>query len=97
MESLILKPTWLDMLLLALATWRIANMLTSEHGPWHIFGKMRRQVPLGGLTTCIYCMSVWVALILVPIYLFVPIIIWVFAISGAALMLRSYTGAGHDV
>lgn len=83
--------------LLAFATWRTANMIAREKGPFHSFEKLRARAPLGGLTACIYCVSVWVAVLLLIIYLIAPVLIWPLAISGAALMLRSYTGVGHDV
>lgn len=94
---LIIPLSWLDLILIALATARLSMMLANEHGPWHVFERIRAKFPLGGLTGCVKCISVWIALFLIPIYLLVPIIVWVFAISGAALMLRSYTGVGHDV
>lgn len=89
--------TWFDFLLIALATARLSMMIANEHGPWHVFEWLRAKMPLGGLTACVKCISVWVALFFVLVYLLTPIVIWIFAISGAALMLRSYTGVGHDV
>jgi O-antigen/teichoic acid export membrane protein len=88
-----------DFIILICATWRLANMLSREHGPFRVFSKMRERFPLGGLTACVYCMSIWCALPLLLIYAWAPvlnILIWVLAISGGALLLRSFTGAGHD-
>lgn len=89
--------TWLDLLLLALASWSLSHMITREAGPYRLFERFRAHFPLGGLTTCVYCMVRWVAPLLLIIHLFVPVITWALAISGAALMLHSYTGVGHDV
>lgn len=92
--------TVLDFIILICATWRMASMLSKEHGPFHIFSKFRERFPLGGLTACIYCMSVWCAIPILLIYVLAPaltILIWILAVSGGALLLRSYTGAGHDV
>lgn len=89
--------TWLDLVLLAFASWSLASMISNENGPWHMFERFRTAYPLGGLTACVYCTMRWVALFLFVIHLFIPAVTWILAISGAALMLRSYTGVGHDV
>jgi len=86
-----------DLLIIALATWRLAYMVTKETGPYRIFERIRQQHPLGGLTTCIYCSSVWAAAGLMAVYaLGGAIVVQWLAIAGAALMLASYTGVGHD-
>lgn len=88
--------TWglLDLLVMALATLRLAYMISVETGPWRMFYWLRTRVPLGGLTACIYCTSVWLALIVGIVYIVQPIIVWPFAVSGAALVVRAYTGFG---
>jgi hypothetical protein len=84
-----------DLLIITLATWRLSYMLVSEDGPNQIIARLRARFSLGGLTDCIYCMSVWIAAGLYGLWQTAayPIVI-VLAISGAAMMLRSYTGAG---
>lgn len=83
-----------DLLVLSLATWRLAYMLTKEHGPGNIFTKMR-TLPNGGVFDCLYCTSVWVALGLFVLYKAdYAIVYYPFAISSAAIMMQSYTGAG---
>lgn len=91
----------LDFLLLSVATWRIAYMLTREDGPANVFRRLRDRFPaegrggVGDALSCIYCTSVWVgvalfALWLTPLWwLMVPV-----AVSGLAIMLQTYTGAG---
>jgi len=86
----------LDLLVLALATWRVAYMIANEHGPFRVFERLRNALPLGGLTTCLYCLSVWVGLLFYVIN--ATELAWVTqvcAVSGAALMLYRYTGGGH--
>lgn len=86
---------FLDLLVLALATWRISNILVKEDGPFRVFERARAR--LRGRPNCIYCVSVWVAAGLFAIHLLLtPYVAWVFAISGAALMLRAYTGVTYD-
>jgi hypothetical protein len=86
----------LDLLRIALATWYISHAVTALSGPLRLFTRLRGVSPLSGLLSCIYCLSIWVALGLYIImqhdsghYLIDP-----FAVAGAALMLRSYSGAG---
>ena len=65
----------LDLAVLALAVWRISNLLTRERGPWHWFRRLRERVGithdgngfpaanpetfLGELLTCQYCFTIW--------------------------------------
>lgn len=64
----------MDIVLLALATFRISSLLVKEDGPFGIFAKLRRAVGitvneygqreadtfLGELLNCVWCVSVWV-------------------------------------
>lgn len=86
-----------DLLFLAIACWRLAYMLTSESGPFGVFGRLRAATTFGGLLDCLYCASVWTALIMLALYV-TPLrpVVWVFAVSGAGLMLKSWTGAGYQ-
>lgn len=86
----------LELLILALAAWRLAYLITAESGPFNLVGHFRSRFPLGGLTTCLKCASVWTAALvyllgMTPLY---PLV-WVLAISGAALMLAAYSGVQH--
>lgn len=58
-------------LILALATWRLSNLLVNEDGPANIFVQTRAFVgvqeyedkqnnAIAGIFACIWCMSVWV-------------------------------------
>src|SRR5690606_33513915 len=58
----------LDLLLLALATWRLTSLLVQEAGPFRVFQWMRKHIPHGGLLECIWCCSVWCAALLVLVY-----------------------------
>lgn len=89
--------TWFDFVLLFCASYSLAEMISREKGPWDIFTKLRERLPLGGLTSCVKCTVRWIAIGLFIVHLFTPVLSWVLAISGAALLIRSYTGAAHDV
>lgn len=88
--------TALDLVILALATWRLSFMVAREKGPFSAFERLRVVLPLGGLTACLYCVSVWVS---VGLYLLWGVgILWpaqLCAISGLAIMLYRYTGGDH--
>lgn len=88
----------LDLLILALATWRLAYLAVKESAPFNLMGRFRAWTTLGGMLTCIYCASIWAGLLMFVLYQFPLLhpIVWVFAVSGAGLMLGSYSGASHS-
>ena len=61
----------------SLSTWRITYMLMEETGPWAIFEKLRARISRlnytnGGIRdgfNCFMCLSVWVAMLLVGLFL----------------------------
>lgn len=85
-----------DLLIIALATWRLSYFITSEIGPFGVAAWVRKVAPLGGLTTCLKCASFWTALACFLLWL-TPLqpLVWVLAAAGAALMLASYSGVSH--
>lgn len=87
----------LDLLLITLAAWRLAYLITREDAPYKLAARFRARFPLGGLTSCIKCASIWTAAGMLALW-HTPLQagVVVLAISGGALMLASYTGAGHD-
>lgn len=90
----VLQP--LDLLVLALATWRLAYLISKESAPFNIAGRFRERFPFGGGTACIKCVSVWCATFWLIVWLTPAApLSYVFALSGAALMLGSYTGASQ--
>lgn len=82
-----------ELIILGLATWRLSHMLVVERCPFGVCAWLRARI--GGALGCIYCTSVWVAVLHLVLWYSVgkPLVV-IFAISGIALMLRSYTGAG---
>lgn len=83
----------MDVLLLAkiaLATWYVSYALTSTHGPFHAFDRLRVKVPHGGLLSCPVCLAFWAALVL----LLLPhgVVIDALALAGLAMLLHGFTG-----
>lgn len=88
--------TAFDLLILALATWYTAWVLTSKQGPWGIFELFRTHVRLGGLTSCMPCFSVWIAALLYLLSLTAALpVLYILAMAGGANLLHRYTGGDH--
>lgn len=96
--SFVMPPyTLLDFALIVLAVLYIGHVITLTPGPFGLFLKLRDRTrkPLRGLFDCIWCVVFWAALLLFVLHQYAPGITWVFAIAGAAMALRSYTGTHH--
>jgi hypothetical protein len=87
--------TWLDLAAMALAVLYLAHVVTALAGPWDLFQRWRNRKVLDGLTTCVWCITPYVAAATLCAYWFVPGLVWPFAIAGLALCLRTYTGVIH--
>lgn len=84
-----------DLLILSLAAWRLARLLTQEDGPYTCLKRLRQRLAWG-VFDCIYCMSIWTAAALYLLWLTPAApIVTVIAISGGAMMLYRYTGGSH--
>lgn len=100
----------LDFVILALATWRIGSLLGYERGPYGILQRMRERLgiahdedgepcawpdtEMGQLWRCLDCLSVWVGLGLVGLYLLSPGVAVVlaapFALSAGAIVVARW-------
>jgi hypothetical protein len=81
----------------ALATWYISYILTAQNGPFAILVTIRAMPAFYELLQCIYCVAPYIAAGVYVIGRNSAIgypVVQVLAVAGAALMLRSYTGAG---
>lgn len=82
------------MLLLALATWRLAHMLAEEDGPFNVFGELRFRLPgeLGTGAVCMWCNSVWIgALWALAWYVAADLVLYLalpWALSAASIGLQ---------
>lgn len=83
-----------DMIVAALAVWRLAHMLRYEAGPWDVFIRIREKLGngvFGKAMDCVACMSIWLAAII----FFVPgirFLVVVLAISAMAVVLEAVHG-----
>lgn len=80
----------LDLLIVAFASWYLAYAVTSTHGPFNVFERIRKVTTLGGLLTCPICLAFWAALVL----LIAPmgIVTQALAAAGFAMILHSWSG-----
>lgn len=86
----------LELLVFALAVWRISSLLVNETGPFDIFVRIRtlagiqhdeEGIPyliphnlLAGILSCIWCCSIWISLFYTVFWYFSPIVSQLFAI-----------------
>lgn len=86
--------TALEYLILAVAAWRLAHLLVHEDAPFRLMARLRERTTFGGVLTCVNCACMWTAALMLALWytpsLRLPVVI--VAISGAALMLATYTG-----
>lgn len=75
------------MILIGLATYYVTRAVIGSHGPFGIFENFRERFPLGGLTTCYVCFSVWVAMALALLT----------SHFGVTMPLMGFAGAGFYV
>lgn len=94
--------TLAELLIVALAAYRLAHLLTIEDGPWDVFEKLRRMAGLpapgnpvnveqlsvlGGVLNCFWCCSFWTAAIFWAVAQVWMPPVEIFAAAGAVLIL----------
>lgn len=76
------------LLILSLAVWRLSSLFTGEDGPFEMFAVLRAKG--GELLNCLWCLSMWIGLIVFVAYAFWPVVVfWAclpFALSAAAIV-----------
>ncbi len=77
----------------SLAVWRVTHLVHAEDGPGDIVARFRQRLGsgmLGRMVDCFYCLSVWVALPVVPWLTRdgpTALVTWA-ALSGAAIVIE---------
>ena len=81
----------LDLIVLSLATWRVAHMVSREDGPFGVFERFREAVGGEGVR-CPLCVGVWAAFVAVTIYYAGGMVGWLLlvalAVAGAAAIVQ---------
>ncbi len=79
---------WETVLIVGLASWRIANMLVDEDGPFDIFERLRQAAGLRPgevngflpeLLSCIWCTSVWTTVLVFLLWVIEPVGVMILA------------------
>lgn len=97
-----MQPNLFDIGLMVLATWRLTSIINRERIAQPIrklFGESEDSVGLvsypatffGYLISCFMCLSIWISLIVIGIWLVCPYILWPFALSAGALLVEKYS------
>ena len=83
-----------QLIVVVFVVWRITHMLVAEDGPGFVFARLRAAVSgsaLGPVFQCFYCLSIWVAALLVWVVdaktLLERALLWL-GLSGAACLLE---------
>lgn len=89
--------TLLDLLLYALAAYRLTLLFVEEGGPLGVFVRLRH---FGKPFTCTWCMSVWVAMALTAFRLLAPaaadVCAFAFALSALVIGLKAVAECWQD-
>jgi hypothetical protein len=96
--------TMISFIILALATSRASSLVAYDHGPWDVMDKIRHLIgvrfdeqsrPFGSnefarMALCIWCNSIWIALVLLVLLALLPSYWWFLvaplAMSEVAIM-----------
>lgn len=83
----------LTLILLSLATYRVAHMVAREEGPWSCFTRLRGALDpdqhtwLGRGVNCVLCVAFWTVWAVLGLWWLWPPIVWALAASGGASLL----------
>lgn len=91
----------LILILLILATYRLATDLAWESGPSRIYERVRGTImqrfgPHSSVSegiSCPICLSLWLAPLIYLAWLYAPIIVWLLAAAGGAAFLARQKGS----
>lgn len=109
-----LAPPLVDLIILSLGIWRFSALLSYERGPSDMFAGLRARMGIGhdddgtpvswpdtflaGLFSCVWCLSVWIAILMAIVYWARPEIargiMFPFALSAGAVLMESVS-RGH--
>lgn len=90
----------LEVVFIALASWRLASMLVREEGPFNIFSRWRDLVigegevtGFGKMFSCMWCMTWWTSSIFYCIWEFFTPPVIIFAASAVAVLVEELLNA----
>lgn len=94
----------IEVLIIGLASWRIAHLLVAEPGPFSVVQRAREIIhaddpqenELGKMFGCVYCMSFWTGLLFAGLWLIWPPIAIFAAAWGIATALQMIVQRDND-
>lgn len=82
-----------NLLRLILATWRLTSLLVQERGPYVVFQRIRdhyKGTEVGTALECVWCTSVWAAVLIVLLDRVCPVAVDILAVSAGAIAVDKY-------
>lgn len=79
-----------SLIFLALATWRVTNMITDESCPFDACVWIRKHLNIGKVLDCPYCTSVWVSLAMLLLWYTegLYVIVYLLAVSTLTIVIH---------
>lgn len=87
-----MQPT--DLLILALATYLLTDVLVNRALPFGVMTHIREAVN-SDVFRCFYCASIWAGIAVYLLWLAEPRVVYPVAAAGAAVLGWRYTGGNH--
>lgn len=94
---------WAAAVMVFAAAWRLTHLLAYEVGPWRVLTHLRQATgvihdedgrPIGypedNVFECFWCLSIWVAIVMVVLALWAWPVVAVLAISAFAIGIEMY-------
>jgi len=84
----------MDLIIIALASYRAARMIAQEEGPFSLFSKVRYRVDpkqdtwVGRGINCPLCIGIYSSIALWGLYQCLPILVFILAIAGLQTILQ---------
>lgn len=89
-------------LLLILATWRVTYLLSTEAAPFELAARFRHLIgvrynegskpyatnELAKMVLCPFCLSVWIAPLMILAWMYAPIVVWIAALSAGSIVVH---------
>jgi len=89
----------MQIVVVGLAAWRAASLLSKEDGPFRVFAIVRECIGIRQMTelnelaklwACVWCMSVWTALAFWGLWYISPVIPGIFAAMTIPIMVERW-------
>ncbi len=111
LDRLTSTPSFVQMLMIIVASWRLAWFLIRDGGPFGLMREVREclgfshtleGIPLpyfggfpGTLFACMWCMSFWTSILMFLVYAAFPPVVAILATWGCACIIETVVGYWH--